>query len=228
MKTISCIIPAYNEAKNIHNILATVTPLLGTSLHEVIVVDDMSKDSTKEIVRAFTDVRLVEHSQNLGKSRTVADGIAVATGEFVLLLDADLMYLSSEDIINLIVPIQEGRANISISFRKNAWPLFPFTKIDYLSGERVLPRAFTLSILSEMVKLSSYGLEVFLNKHIIKEQLTIAVVEWPNVENDFHFNREGIIQGAMITLRIWRNILSTISIFEMYTQNIRLQKLIVK
>jgi glycosyltransferase involved in cell wall biosynthesis len=228
VKTISCIIPAYNESKSIHNILAVVVPLIGTALHEVIVVDDMSEDTTKAIVGTFPSVQLIAHTENQGKSRTVADGIAVATGEYVFLLDADLLHLTAQNIIDMIEPIQQGHALMTISYRKNAWPLFPFTKIDYLSGERVLPRAFAFSLLGEMVKLSSYGLEVFLNKHIIREQLTIAVVQWSSVENDFQHHKHGFVHGMLNIMKIWWNVLSTVSIIEMYTQNIRLQKLIIK
>lgn len=228
MKKISCIIPAYNEEKNIAQVLSVVTPFIGSTLHEVIVVDDKSKDTTKEIVRTFSTVQLVEHEINQGKSSTVADGIAVATGEFIFLLDADLIHLNAQNIIDILEPMQQGLALMTISYRKNAWPLFPFTRIDYLSGERVLPRVFLQPLLIEMGKLESYGLEVFLNRATIAQQLSIAVVQWPNVENDFHYHKHGIVKGVLNIIKIWGNVLSTISIIEMYTQNIRLQKLIIK
>src|SRR5205814_593344 len=102
-------------------------------LFEVIVIDDASSDQTKKIVKKFPAATLIAHEKNEGKSRAVADGIAVATGDWIFLLDADLRFLNQKNIIDLITPIARGEADVAISYRKNAWPLFPFKNIDYLS-----------------------------------------------------------------------------------------------
>ena len=173
MKKISLIIPAYNEEKRIADTIAVVLPLRGTHLHEIIVVDDCSKDRTKEIVKTFPQVCLIAHAVNGGKSKTVADAILASTGDFVFLLDADLKFLSSQNIIDLTLPIQDGSADLTISYRKNAWPLWPFKEIDYLSGERIIAKSQVMPTINEMAKLPSYGLEVFLNRIIITNKLRI-------------------------------------------------------
>ncbi|MES2088077.1 MAG: glycosyltransferase [Patescibacteria group bacterium] len=229
MLKISCIIPAYNEEKNITRVLRILVPLIGTVIHEVIVVDDMSGDNTKEIVKNFSTVRLVEHLVNEGKSKTVSDGIQKSTGDYILLLDADLLYLNQGNITDLITPISNNRADVTISFRKNAWPLFPFKDIDYLSGERIFPKKHAASFLDEMAQLPGYGLEVFLNKNvIIRNQLRLAVVQWPNVENQPHYRKKGILKGARVIAKIWWNVLRTASIIEIFKQNISMRKLLVK
>jgi len=227
MKTISCIIPAFNEEATLNVVLNAVAPLIGSHLQEVIVVDDGSKDSTRECADAFENVTVVSHKTNTGKSKTVVDGIKMAHGEYILLLDADLLHLTSENVIDLLESIKNGVADMSISYRKNAWPLFPFTAIDYLSGERILPRDVIENSLEEMEKLPGYGLEVFLNRIIIKEQLRICVVQWPNVENAFSQYKQGRVSGLKTSLTVWFDVLSVISIWEMYLQNIRLRKLLV-
>lgn len=228
MKKISCIIPAYNEEKHIAEVLAVVVPLVGTHLYEIIVIDDASRDNTKEIVKKIPSVHLVEHITNEGKSKSVADGISVSQGDYIFLLDADLHFLTAQNIIDLMEPIERGISEMTISYRKNAWPLFPFKKIDYLSGERILLRAALLPTLADMSALSSYGLEVFINRIIVRNKMSIAVVQWPNVENDINHSRHGRIKGLQIILKIWLNVLSTVSIFEMYSQNIRMQKLLIR
>lgn len=228
MKTVSLIIPAYNEEKHIGDTLRTVVPLLGTHIHELIVVNDCSKDKTTEIVRSFSEITFIEHSVNGGKSKTVADGIRAATGEYIFLLDADLSHLTAQNIIDLIAPIQDGSADFTISYRKNSWPLWPFKQIDYLSGERIIAKLLLMPTIEDMAKLKSYGLEVFINRIIIKNNLRIKVVQWPNVENDFNQNKHGWLRGIRIIITIWLDVLSVVSVFEMYGQNLNMRKLLVK
>lgn len=227
MKTISCIIPAYNEEKSIRHTLEVVTPLLGTVLHEIIVVNDASHDGTAAIIADFPHVTLITNSVNQGKSRSVALGIAAATGAYIFLLDADLLFLTAQNITDLIAPIESGVADFSISYRKNAWPLWPFTQIDYLSGERIIARELMVAKLERLSQLKSYGLEVFINCIVIEHALRIQVIHWPNVENDFHQNKAGWIRGSVKIIGIWNNVLSVVSPVEMYRQNLKLRKLLV-
>lgn len=228
MKKISCIIPAYNEEIEIENILSIITPLIGEYIYEVIVINDGSKDNTNQIVKKFTKIKLIEHKINKGKSCSVAEGIQTALGDFVFLLDADLKFLNKENIVDLIYPIENKTSLVAISYRKNSWPLFPFKKIDYLSGERILPKYYLKEKISEIAQLPSYGLEVFINKIIINNKLNISVVPWINVENTIGKNGKIRFKDIKKSTKIWWNILSTISIFEMYYQNIKMLKLLVK
>ena len=228
MKKISCIIPAYNEAESIKNTLSVVTPLIGSDLHEVIVVDDASYDNTRLRAKAFPRVRVIEHRRNRGKSRTVADGIKAATGDYVFLLDADLRNLNEQNIIDLIEPIKKNIADVTLSYRKNIWPFPLFKKIDCLTGERILSKAALLPSLEVMAKLPSYGLEVFLNRIIIREHMRLSVVKWPNVMNTFNQSKRGLLKGMWVIVRIWLNVLSTISPLEMYSQNLKMKKLLVR
>ena len=227
MKTISCIIPAYNEAAHIATVLETVISLIGSTLTEVIVIDDCSTDDTKKIVEKFPMVRLLSHQINLGKSRAVADGIDSAVGNYILLLDADLAGLTTEAVLALIAPVQDGVADFTISYRKNAWPLYGIHDIDYLSGERVIERKLLLDEIEGMRVLPSYGLEVFMNRIIIKHRLRVAVVPWIHVENTFQTDRVGLIDGILSSLRVWMHVFETVPPWELYQQNWKLSKQIV-
>ncbi|MEI6810513.1 MAG: glycosyltransferase [Candidatus Nomurabacteria bacterium] len=227
MKKISCIIPAHNEEAGIEQTLKVLSGLIGKNIFEVIVVDDASVDATKEIIKKFPNVRLVEHDINKGKSKSVADGIIVSSGEYVFLLDADLKFLSEKNIFDLIDPIENEKADVSMSYIKNAWPLFPFKKIDYLSGQRILPKDKVINMLEDMGKLPSYGLEVFLNRIIIKNKMRLAVVHWSEVENIFNQEKYGLIKGLQIVLKVWMNVISTVGILGMYYQNIKMRNLLI-
>ncbi len=95
MKKLSIVIPAYNEekyiAKLLERVLSVPTETLGFS-KEVILVDDGSKDATFREASRFQDVRTFQQVPNQGKGRAVQRGIEEATGDYVLVQDADLEY----------------------------------------------------------------------------------------------------------------------------------------
>ena len=95
MRTLSIIIPAYNEGrfigKLIEKILAVPTESLGFE-KEIIVVNDGSGDNTEAVARSFDNVRVFTQAPNQGKGKAVRRGIEEATGEYLLIQDADLEY----------------------------------------------------------------------------------------------------------------------------------------
>lgn len=117
MKKLSIIIPAYNEAKTIHLILNKVdeVKLIGNLEKEVIIVNDCSKDNTAEVVRAYIKtkpyIKFVEHTVNSGKGAAIHTGIKEATGDYVIVQDADLEYDPNEFNI-LLKPILDGFADV--------------------------------------------------------------------------------------------------------------------
>lgn len=189
MKHITCIIPAYNEGPRIRGVLSVVAghPLV----NEVVVVNDCSKDNTAEIVAEFPSVRLVNHTINQGKSLAIVTGLKEARNDTVMFIDADLIGITPQNITDLIAPVADGAADISISLRKNAPPAWHWIGLDYISGERVMPKEFILSHASEIAKLPRFGLETWMNKLIVSKKYRIRVVRWDNVESPFKYNKAG-------------------------------------
>jgi glycosyltransferase involved in cell wall biosynthesis len=107
---LSVIIPCYNEEATVEEIVRQV---LGTGLaHEVIVVDDGSIDGTRDVLACLSDqdrVRVILHERNQGKGAAVRTGLQHATGEVMLVQDADLEY-DPRDYPSMLRPIEEGRA----------------------------------------------------------------------------------------------------------------------
>jgi dolichol-phosphate mannosyltransferase len=114
MKTLSIVIPAYNEARFIATLLEKIAAVdlapLGCR-KAVIVVDDCSKDNTAAIVAAIPGVELIRMPKNGGKGRAVRAGIEAATGDLLIIQDADLEY-DPEDYIPMLQALLGGRADI--------------------------------------------------------------------------------------------------------------------
>ena len=111
---VTCIIPAYNEQERIGAVIASVSshPLIA----QVIVVDDGSTDETARVAGGFKNVEVLRLSRNGGKTRALGAGLARATGEYILLVDADLVGLDANDLTALIEPVLRGDADMSMSF----------------------------------------------------------------------------------------------------------------
>jgi len=109
---ISVIIPAYNEKNTIAEILRRVR---ATEIpHEIIVVDDGSTDGTREILQGLEGqdgLSIIYHEKNLGKGSAVRSGIRAASGDVIIIQDADLEY-DPREYPNLLRPIQEGLADV--------------------------------------------------------------------------------------------------------------------
>ena len=114
MPTLSVVIPAYNEepfiAALVLQVLAVPLDSLGVA-REVIVVDDCSKDRTAEIVRHIPGVQLFSLTRNSGKGAAVREGIARATGDYLIIQDADLEY-DPGDYVPMMQAILGGRADV--------------------------------------------------------------------------------------------------------------------
>ena len=112
---LSILIPAYNEQATIHQVLARVraAALEGFDEREIIVVDDCSTDRTPELLAeaqaAYGDLQIFRHVQNKGKGAAVRTALEHATGDVMLIQDADLEY-DPRDYPTLLQPILEGQA----------------------------------------------------------------------------------------------------------------------
>jgi glycosyltransferase involved in cell wall biosynthesis len=158
----SVVIPAYNEEESMGSLLEELIKL--ALVEEIIVVNDCSTDSTKEIVQRFPQVILIDNPRNMGNGSCAKKGILKSTKEYVLLMDADgqhppsviprLVNYAIEHDYDLVVASRKQNSNVSGFRTLGNRMLEAFasylsgTKIDDLtSGFRVFKRSSVMKIL---------------------------------------------------------------------------------
>jgi len=137
MFKLSIIIPVYNEEKTILEILKRVESVKLTNFEkEIIVVDDGSTDGTKKILKTSEQrYQILEHSHNQGKGAALRAGFKQATGDFLIIQDADLEY-NPQEYFQLLEPLIKNKADIVYGSRnlKNN----PRFKKSYYWGVRLI------------------------------------------------------------------------------------------
>lgn len=116
---LSVIIPVYNEVKTIKNIVEVVNSVqLGNLEKEIVLVDDFSTDGTRDILKTITlsNVRIYYQSKNMGKGAALRKGFAEATGDFLIIQDADMEY-DPHEYPHVLAPLLDSRADVVFGSR---------------------------------------------------------------------------------------------------------------
>lgn len=192
MEKLTVVIPAYNERQTVHKLLRRVAdaPIPEGMALEMIVVDDGSKDGTREHLRelevaADPPFRLIEHEVNKGKGAALRTGFAEATGDLVLVQDADLEY-NPRDYPILLQPFLEDEADVVYGSRFLGGPHRVLFFWHYMGNRflTTLSNMFTDLNLSDMETCYKVfrreviqGLKLYSNRFGIEPEMTAKVAK---------------------------------------------------
>jgi glycosyltransferase involved in cell wall biosynthesis len=177
MDKFDAIVPTFNEANRIKNVLRVLTS--SKYINNIIVVDDGSTDDTSAQLKKFLEIHLLQLEKNHGKGEAVQTGLTHVTTPAVFLFDADLLGLKEENIqamydayckspTSLIIGLrQKSRFYIQHWLRAHILPL--------IAGERLLPTDDLREIMKNKGT-AGYGLEPHMNHYFRKNKKKIKTV----------------------------------------------------
>ena len=217
---VSCIIPAYNEARTIAEVIGTAVG--HPRITEIIVVDDGSTDATSKVLETMTDKKLkvIPHSVNRGKKEAVRTGLMHATQPYVLFLDADLVNLTHHDIDTLIEPVLNKHIDMTLSSRKNTTlyaMYFNMIGVHFLTGDRcakkeIFDQGYTLGT-------TGYGIEVLLNDYLLKNNISFLPIPI-GARSLSKLAKRGVIIGLRDDLRMLIQIIKASSFRTLVRQSV--------
>ncbi|OGC03832.1 glycosyl transferase [candidate division WOR-1 bacterium RIFOXYA12_FULL_43_27] len=145
---LSVIMPVYNEKATLPQIIARV---LAVPINkELIIVDDYSTDGTREVLKNYPNIKIVLQPFNQGKGAALRAGFKEASGDYVIIQDADLEY-DPQDYLKLISPINEGKAKVVYGSRFMG--KHSFSSVSHYWGNKALSLLTTLlygAVLTDM------------------------------------------------------------------------------
>jgi LmbE family N-acetylglucosaminyl deacetylase len=191
---VSCIIPAYNEAATIGDVVAAARACAG--IDEIIVISDGGTDPTADRAEEAGATCVVTLPHNEGKSDAVLAGLRCARGDVIVLLDADLIGVRPQHLDRLLRPVLAGRADMTVaSFIDDPWHKL----LQPLSGQRCFRRA--LLHVPEMLRGTGFGLEVVLDRMARDHHARVAQVVWRSIRHRSKREKYGTVDGLRLKVR---------------------------
>lgn len=206
MKTV-VIIPAYNEEQTIGEIIKVVqnVPLI----QETIVVSDGSWDNTVPVAKSM-GARVIDLRENMGKGGAMMVGVKSTDADVVLFLDADLIGLQPWHVVDLLLPVLDGRAEMTVGLFEQgrlATDLAQFIA-PYLSGQRAVKRDLLLQLSN--LEMTRFGVEVALTRFAKAAGIQVAEVDLKDMSHVMKEEKLGVVRGVLARLRMYWEIAKSV------------------
>lgn len=203
---VTLIIPAHNEANNIPAVLKVVTKI--KEIDEIIVIADACQDKTADIARQFK-VKVIERAKTEGKGSAMIAGVKAASGDIVMFADADLENLTTHHLSQVLRPVIEGRAIMSVGLRDRIFGLGALIPKIYpmyaIGGERAMTKEF-FNQLPQDQNLLDFGIETVMNYYAKKHKLKVSYPVLKNLHQVIKEKKYGFWQGFLDRLQLIKQV----------------------
>jgi polyisoprenyl-phosphate glycosyltransferase len=207
--TLTAVVPAYNEGQKIGNVLEVLRGV--ERIDDLLVIDDGSRDMTVQEVLHFAEldnrIRLISHPKNLGKGQTFFTASASTRSTYLLTLDADLINLNQRHIQDLILPVLQGKAEMTTAVFKGgqlntdlAHQVTP-----WLSGQRCF-RTDLLKYTSQKAA-SGYGIETAITIAARQRGWRCQYIPWQGVTHPSGEKHRGFFPGLLNRIKMYLQII---------------------
>jgi len=202
---IAAILPAYNEAGRVGEVLAAVSR--APSVSQVVVVNDGSTDATAARVLETPDVYLLSLPRNQGKGAAMAAGARFTDAEVLLFLDADLIGLTPEHVERLVEPVRSGRAQMAVGrfCGGRYWTDLSQRIAPSVSGQRAIAREVFDQIPG--VHSARYGVEMLITRFCRYYRVQTVAVSLRGVTHPMKEEKLGKLRGWAARGRMYGQIL---------------------
>lgn len=184
MEYVTVLIPAYNEATTIGDVVKACKPC--SYIQEILVVDDGSTDNTAQVAEQ-AGATVFSMAKNAGKAMALFTGASKAKTDIILLLDADLIGLTSTHVFDLILPVlgSSNTSTLGIFTKGRMVTDLAHQVTPQLSGQRCVRRNLLLSLENKCHV--GYGIEISIHRKLKEQNYTIQKVK---LENLTHVTKE--------------------------------------
>ncbi len=202
-KTLSCLIPCFNEEERILDVLRALCKV--KEIDEIICVDDGSTDKTSEVIFSnYPQVKLIKLADNQGKAEAVYQGALKARGDWLILMDGDLRDLDYQEINLLIKKAFKASSLDMLILRKKRSPwstkIFRFDTL--ITGLRIVARKHLLDLFKTQ-KAEGYQLEVALNQYMIDHKKTVYYSYIYSAINTYPVPKYGFWGGILKEIKMY-------------------------
>lgn len=200
---VSVVVPAYNEDKYISGVLEPLQEV--EQIKEIIVVSDGSTDNTAAEAKKW-QATVIELEKNSGKGAAMHAGFLHAREDNILFLDADLLGLTREHILNLIIPVESDEADMTLGIFEHGRFSTDLAQIfaPYLTGQRCIKKRL-LNQFDEWEN-AGFGVETALNNYAQQKQLRIKHINLPAMSHVMKEEKLGLVRGFAYRMKMYYEI----------------------
>lgn len=206
--SVTAVIPAFNEGQTIASVLNCLKNVREVS--QIIVVSDGSTDDTAEIAKSC-GVNVIELTENVGKGGAVKEGASNSENDIILFLDADLIGLKNNHVLDLIMPVINNETDMTIGIFKNGRMVTDLAQkvTPYLSGQRAVKRNIFDRIPN--IDITRYGVEVAFTKYIDKNSIRVLEVDLEDMTHVTKEEKLGLVKGVQARIKMYWDIVKILT-----------------